>query len=61
MITETYCVLKLVLTFASVGEILKCNDSNESYRAVLSLSYSRAGTLHQEVASKAITVAPILT
>lgn len=46
VITETYCVLKLVLTFASVGEILKCNDSNESYRAVLSLSYSRAGTLH---------------
>ena len=27
---------KVVLTFESVGEILKCDHSNESYRAVLS-------------------------
>ena len=27
---------KVVLTFESVGEILKCYHSNESYRAVLS-------------------------
>ena len=27
---------KVVLTFESVDEILKCNHSNESYRAVLS-------------------------
>ena len=27
---------KEVLTFESVGEILQCNHSNESYRAVLS-------------------------
>ena len=27
---------KVVLTFESVGEILKCNHSNESYLAVLS-------------------------
>ena len=27
---------KVVLTFESVDEILKCNDSNESYQAVLS-------------------------
>ena len=26
---------KVVLTFESVGEILKCDHSNESYRAVL--------------------------
>ena len=26
---------KVVLTFESVDEILKCNHSNESYRAVL--------------------------
>ena len=29
---------KVVLTFESVDEILKCNHSNESYRAVLSLA-----------------------
>ena len=29
---------KVVLTFESVDEILKCNHSNESYRAVLSHS-----------------------
>ena len=28
--------LKVVLTFESVDEILKCGHSNESYRAVLS-------------------------
>ena len=27
---------KAVLTFESMGEILKCDHSNESYRAVLS-------------------------
>ena len=27
---------KVILTFASVDEILKCGHSNESYRAVLS-------------------------
>ena len=27
---------KVVLTFESVGEFLKCDGSNESYRAVLS-------------------------
>ena len=27
---------KVVLTFKSVGEILKCGHSNENYRAVLS-------------------------
>ena len=27
---------KVVLTFESVGEILKCDHSNESYRALLS-------------------------
>ena len=27
---------KVVLTFETVGEILKCHHSNESYRAVLS-------------------------
>ena len=27
---------KVVLTFESVGEILKCDHSNESYKAVLS-------------------------
>ena len=27
---------KVILTFESVGEILKCDHSNESYRAVLS-------------------------
>ena len=27
---------KMVLTFESVDEILKCDHSNESYRAVLS-------------------------
>ena len=30
------CTLKVVLTFESVDEILKCDHSNESYRAVLS-------------------------
>ena len=29
---------KVVLTFESVDEILKCDHSNESYRAVLSYS-----------------------
>jgi len=32
---------KVVLTFDSVDEILKCDHSNESYRAVLS-----CGTVH---------------
>ena len=27
---------KVVLTFESLGEILKCDHSNESYRAILS-------------------------
>ena len=29
-------VYKVVLTFGSVGQILKCDHSNESYRVVLS-------------------------
>ena len=29
-------IYKVVLTFESVDEILKCDHSNESYRAVLS-------------------------
>jgi len=31
---------KVVLTFESVDEILKCDHSNESYRAVLSRGLS---------------------
>ena len=37
---------KVVLTFESVDEILKCDHSNESYRAVLS-----RGTVHYAVQS----------
>ena len=35
---------KVVLTFESVEEILQCNHSNESYRAVLS-----CGTVYSTV------------
>ena len=42
-VTEQYFPLvlfimlyKVILTFESVGKILKCDHSNESYRAVLS-------------------------
>ena len=35
---------KVVLTFESVNEILKCDHSNESYRAVLS-----SGTVYYAV------------
>ena len=37
---------KVVLTFESVDEILKCDHSNESYRAVLS-----CGTVYYAVQS----------
>ena len=39
-----YAVQKVVLTFYSVYEILKCDHSNESYRAVLS-----CGTVYHAV------------
>ena len=51
---------KVVLTFGSVGEILKCNHSNESYWAVLSsrtVSYTVQGECNFEtVKSWSVTV-----
>ena len=39
-----YYAVRVVLTFESVDEILKCDRSNESYSAVLSLLCCTSGS-----------------